>query len=316
MKNMTAKDLHIAVKNQATEEDLMIRYGINSSEELYDLMSKVSPGNLEHFKREIKKNQKSRSRKEPRKEEAVLEQQKEDTEQIRVATQEGFMNQTESTNSENLPGQNSADENGKIGKTIVEGVTVEEPINDEPKFSLVELLEEEKFLSDNCVALEKEHNELISARREDVKMLANIKRTLEELKRLLQANQNRLTTVLEDYNSKAEQMIRVNSEISACKEMLADTRAQLEEAKKLKISVFSDGTIECENGELQYPSEAEVSQVFSTIILLAAAEELTVKQIKTVAKLVLTVKKIDKKYELEFDSDSVQKFYEAAIAQI
>lgn len=98
--------------------------------------------------------------------------------------------------------------------------------------------------------------------------------------------------------------------------MLADTRAQLEEAKKLKISVFSDGTIECENGELQYPSEAEVSQVFSTIILLAAAEELTVKQIKTVAKLVLTVKKIDKKYELEFDSDSVQKFYEAAIAQI
>ena len=58
MKNMTAKDLHIAVKNQATEEDLMIRYGINSSEELYDLMSKVSPGNLEHFKREIKKNQK------------------------------------------------------------------------------------------------------------------------------------------------------------------------------------------------------------------------------------------------------------------
>ncbi len=226
------------------------------------------------------------------------------------------MNQTESTNSENLPGQNSADENGKIGKTIVEGVTVEEPINDEPKLSLEELLEEEKFLSDNCVALEKEHKELISARREDVKMLANIKKTLEELKRLLQANQNRLTTVLEDYNSKAEQMIRVNSEISACKEMLADTRAQLEEAKKLKISVFSDGTIECENGELQYPSEAEVSQVFSTIILLAAAEELTVKQIKTVAKLVLTVKKIDKKYELEFDSDSVQKFYEAAIAQI
>lgn len=316
MKNMTAKDLHIAVKNQATEEDLMIRYGINSSEELYDLMSKVSPGNLEHFKREIKKNQKSRSRKESRKEAAVLEQQKEDTEQIRVATQEGFMNQTESTNSENLPGQNSADENVKIGKTIVEGVTVEEPINDEPKLSLEELLEEEKFLSDNCVALEKEHKELISARREDVKMLANIKKTLEELKRLLQANQNRLTTVLEDYNSKAEQMIRVNSEISACKEMLADTRAQLEEAKKLKISVFSDGTIECENGELQYPSEAEVSQVFSTIILLAAAEELTVKQIKTVAKLVLTVKKIDKKYELEFDSDSVQKFYEAAIAQI
>ena len=314
MKNMTAKDLHIAVKNQATEEDLMIRYGINSSEELYDLMSKVSPGNLEHFKREIKKNQKSRSRKESRKEAAVLEQQKEDTEQIRVATQEGFMNQTESTNSENLPGQNSADENGKIGKTIVEGVTVEEPINDEPKLSLEELMEEEKFLSDNCVALEKEHNELISARREDVKMLANIKRTLEELKRLLQANQNRLTTVLEDYNSKAEQMIRVNSEISACKEMLADTRAQIEEAKKLKISVFADGIIECDNGKLEYPAETEVQQLISILVLMKEAEELTVRQIKTAAYLILVVKGIDQKYELEFDNDLVKKLYEAAIA--
>ena len=96
--------------------------------------------------------------------------------------------------------------------------------------------------------------------------------------------------------------------------MLADTRAQIEEAQKLKISVFSDGTIECENGELESPWAAEVSQLYSTLILLAAAEELTIKQIKTVAKLVLMVKKIDKKYELEFDSDLVQKLYEAAIA--
>ena len=131
---------------------------------------------------------------------------------------------------------------------------------------------------------------------------------------LLQANQNRLTTVLENYNSKAEQMLRVSSEISACKEMLADTRAQIEEAQKLKVSVFSGGTIECENGELEYPSEAEISQLFPTLILLAAAEELTIKQIKTVAKLVLIVKRIDQKYELEFDSDLVQKLYEAAIA--
>ena len=197
---------------------------------------------------------------------------------------------------------------------MVDYTAVEESTNDEPKTSLNELLEAEKFLSDNCVSLEKEHNALINARREDVKTLAEIKRTLEELKRLLQVNQSKLTTVLENYNSKAEQMLRVSSEISACKEMLADTRAQIEEAKKLKISVFSDGTIECENGELESPCEAEVSQLLSTLILLAAAEELTIKQVKTVAKLVSVVKKIDQKYELEFDSDLVQKLYEAAIA--
>ena len=300
MKKMTSKDLHVALKNQATEEELMERYGVDSSEELYEVMSKVTPGNFEYFKKEIKKNQKNRSRKDAKKEMA-LDNQKEDE-------------QIELTNFETLTDQSSEVENGKVGKNMVDYTAVEESTNDEPKTSLNELLEAEKFLSDNCVSLEKEHNALINARREDVKTLAEIKRTLEELKRLLQVNQSKLTTVLENYNSKAEQMLRVSSEISACKEMLADTRAQIEEAKKLKISVFSDGTIECENGELEFPCEAEVSQLFSTLILLAAAEELTIKQVKTVAKLVSVVKKIDQKYELEFDSDLVQKLYEAAIA--
>lgn len=300
MKKMTSKDLHVALKNQATEEELMERYGVDSSEELYEVMSKVAPGNFEYFKKEIKKNQKNRSRKDAKKEMA-LDNQKEDE-------------QIELTNFETLTDQSSEVENGKVGKNMVDYTAVEKPTNDEPKTSLNELLEAEKFLSDNCVSLEKEHNALINARREDVKTLAEIKRTLEELKRLLQVNQSKLTTVLENYNSKAEQMLRVSSEISACKEMLADTRAQIEEAKKLKISVFSEGTIECENGELEFPCEAEVSQLFSTLILLAAAEELTIKQVKTVAKLVSVVKKIDQKYELEFDSDLVQKLYEAAIA--
>ncbi len=300
MKKMTSKDLHVALKNQATEEELMERYGVDSSEELYEVMSKVAPGNFEYFKKEIKKNQKNRLRKDEKKKMA-LDNQKEDE-------------QIELTNFETLTDQSSEVENGKVGKNMVDYTAVEKPTNDEPKPSLNELLEAEKFLSDNCVSLEKEHNALINARREDVKTLALIKRTLEELKRLLQVNQSKLTTVLEDYNSKAEQMLRVSSEISACKEMLADTRAQIEEAKKLKVSVFSDGTIECENGELESPCEAEVSQLFSTLILLAATEELTIKQVKTVAKLVSVVKKIDQKYELEFDSDLVQKLYEAAIA--
>lgn len=63
MKKMTSKDLHVALKNQATEEELMERYGVDSSEELYEVMSKVAPGNFEYFKKEIKKNQKNRLRK-------------------------------------------------------------------------------------------------------------------------------------------------------------------------------------------------------------------------------------------------------------
>lgn len=311
MKKMTAKDLHIAVKNQATEAGLMVRYGIDSAEELYDVMSRVAPGNLEYFKKEIKKNQKNRARKEDKKEGESIEVQANNA-QNKVIDEltENIYEQSELQSSETLPAFSSSSESITIG----EESTTEEQDSTEGKQSLQELLDAEKFLSDNCIALENEHNALLTARKKDVQTLSEIQSVLEELQRLLKANQSMMNTVLADYNSKAEQMLRVSSEISACKEMLADTRAQIEEAKKLKVSVFSDGTIECENGELESPCEAEVSQLFSTLILLAAAEELTIKQVKTVAKLVSVVKKIDQKYELEFDSDLVQKLYEAAIA--
>lgn len=311
MKKMTSKDLHIAVKNQATEAELMVRYGIDSAEELYDVMSRVAPGNLEYFKKEIKKNQKNRSRKEDKKEGEIIEVQANNA-QNKVIDEltENIYEQTELQSSETLPAFSSSSESITIG----EESTTEEQDSTEGKQSLQELLDAEKFLSDNCIALENEHNALLTARKKDVQTLSEIQSVLEELQRLLKANQSRMNTVLADYNSKAEQMIKTSSEIKACKEMLADTRAQIEEAKKLKISVFADGIIECDNGKLEYPAETEVQQLISILVLLKEAEELTVRQIKTAAYLILVVKGIDQKYELEFDNDLVKKLYEAAIA--
>ena len=223
---------------------------------------------------------------------------------------ENIYEQTELQSSETLPAFSSSSESITIG----EESTTEEQDSTEGKQSLQELLDAEKFLSDNCIALENEHNALLTARKKDVQTLSEIQSVLEELQRLLKANQSRMNTVLADYNSKAEQMIKTSSEIKACKEMLADTRAQIEEAKKLKISVFADGIIECDNGKLEYPAETEVQQLISILVLLKEAEELTVRQIKTAAYLILVVKGIDQKYELEFDNDLVKKLYEAAIA--
>lgn len=311
MKKMTAKDLHIAVKNKATEAGLMVRYGIDSAEELYDVMSRVDPGNLEYFKKEIKKNQKNRARKEDKKEGESIEVQANNTQnKVMDELTENIYEQTELQSSETLPAFSSSSESITIG----EESTTEEQDSTEGKQSLQELLDAEKFLSDNCIALENEHNALLTARKKDVQTLSEIQSVLEELQRLLKANQSRMNTVLADYNSKAEQMIKTSSEIKACKEMLADTRAQIEEAKKLKISVFADGIIECDNGKLEYPAETEVQQLISILVLLKEAEELTVRQIKTVAYLILVVKGIDQKYELEFDNDLVKKLYEAAIA--
>lgn len=133
MKKMTSKDLHVALKNQATEEDLMERYGVDSSEELYEVMSKVTPGNFEYFKKEIKKNQKNRLRKDTKKEMALDNQEEDEQSEVTEVSQESLYEQIELTNFETLTDQSSEDENGTVGKNMVDDMAMEKPTNDEPK---------------------------------------------------------------------------------------------------------------------------------------------------------------------------------------
>lgn len=108
MKKMTSKDLHVALKNQATEEDLMERYGVDSSEELYEVMSKVTPGNFEYFKKEIKKNQKNQKNrlcKDAKKEMALDNQEEDEQSEVTEVSQESLYEQIELTNFETLTDQ-------------------------------------------------------------------------------------------------------------------------------------------------------------------------------------------------------------------
>lgn len=133
MKKMSSKDLHVALKNQATEEELMERYGVDSSEELYEVMSKVTPGNFEYFKKEIKKNQKNRLRKDAKKEMALDNQKEDEQSEVTAESQESLYEQIELTNFETLTDQSSEDENGTVGKNMVDDTAMEKPTNDEPK---------------------------------------------------------------------------------------------------------------------------------------------------------------------------------------
>lgn len=286
MKTMTQKDLHIAIKNGATEEELIARYGVINVEELYKMIGRicVNQRNLDAFKKAIRQNEKK--------------------------ARKCSGNDGEAGPKETMYGETDVD-SSKVSEEVPQE-NILETTEDIP--TLAELLEAEEFFSKNCIALEQEHQNLITARRKDIEELAAVKKTLEELKRLLVVNKEKMTSILEDYNSKLAQMAKYSTEIAACKEMLNDTRMQIEEMQKVKILVYSEGAIECENGDLEEPDANEVATMVSSLILLAEAEELTIKQIKTVAKLVLMVKKLDKKFELEFDSDLVQKLYEAVIS--
>lgn len=282
---MTVKDLHMQLKRGAEVQTLLKRYGIASKEELFKAIRKIAPGKVGEFGRMLKANNKKEER--------------------RMSKNNCSSNESEK---EKIRG-NDAGERQEIIST--ESTEQKEVIKE---LSLLEQLEhDEKELSAHCVGLESEHKELAQKRREALKALLEVRKVLVELQRLLAVNMEKVQRIMDEYNESAVRMTQISEEIAVYKELLEEIREQIQETKKVIILVYSEGIIESE-AQLPYPSEEEVATLVHSLIQMPEAEDLTIKELKTVAKLLLIVKKMEVKFELEFDSDRVQQFYETVVA--
>lgn len=292
---ITVKGLHIDIKRGATVQLLMEKYGIGTPEELFEIIRRVTPGNADKFERLIKANQKKSAKKSSQKLQTHV-----------VEETPGEVERAENTTQLEEDAPPIEEEVVPIARLTTE--------RNEKTMSLQQLLDDQQTLSDWCVRLELEHKEMAQRRLQIVKELAKVKNVLTELQRLLKANETKVEDFLSEYNDLAIHMAQTSTEISSCKEVLEEVRQQIEEAQKVKILVYSEGVIESEDGEIPIPAESDVAELMTTLVQRPEAEELTIKEIKTVAKVILIVKVMDQKFELEFDSERVQKFYEAVSA--
>lgn len=313
---INAKALHVLIKRGCTSSELMEKFGLSDEKQLFERIHQISPVGALDFISQIRKNNKSARRRE-RKEANKLVEVQQDLPKVENSTEEVTATVFEGTSSDVIQEVQPVEDNSS-NKEI-------QPIEDNSSIQntsishLEELQEKETLLSQDIISDEEAHKEMVARRREINLSFKKVKNALSELQRLLKLNEEKTSALIEEYNDLSTKMRTKSSDIKAKKAILADIREQIANLKKCVVYVFADGNIEVENASISDvdDDEDEVAERLLTLVQYAEAEELTIKDLKTIAKLELMVAELIAdgiNYELFFDSETVQKFYETVTA--
>lgn len=325
---INAKALHVLIKRGCTSSELMEKFGLSDEKQLFEKIHQISPVGALDFISQIRKNNKSARRRE-RKEANKLVEVQQDPSKAENSTEEVTATVFEETSSDVIQEIQPVEDNSsnKEIQPIEDNSSNKEIQSIEDNSSsqntsishLEELQEKESLLSQDIISDEEAHKEMVARRREINLSFKKVKNALSELQRLLKLNEEKTSALIEEYNDLSTKMRTKSSDIKAKKAILADIREQIANLKKCVVYVFADGNIEVENASISDvdDDEDEVAERLLTLVQYAEAEELTIKDLKTIAKLELMVAELIAdgiNYELFFDSETVQKFYETVTA--
>lgn len=300
---MRPKDIFMALKTENPTEELMRRFEISSEEQVINSIKRVVPQGYKDILRQLdKKNKRLRKRANSTSEDAMSVHSDEKIEEV-FDVEVSTVNRVDETMTfEPFEGFEEEEESEAMQSAETRAKELEQLQLDEQK------------LSDMVCALEKEHVDFVSRRGKILEGLEQSNKTLKKLRDALQQEQKKATALCREYEELETKMQDNTRECAAHKELLDDIRNRITELKKINIWVYEDGTIDVENGELITISDEIVDTYFATMYRLPEANELMVKELITVAKLVCMKKEYEKmgcRYEFYFGNPKAQLLYEA-----
>ncbi|MGN1311185.1 MAG: hypothetical protein ACI4VP_05825 [Clostridia bacterium] len=168
------------------------------------------------------------------------------------------------------------------------------------------LREQESLLSGEVINLEKKHKKLAEVRMGIRRDVASLDTVLEELKKLVEENFKKLEDFEAQYDKTAERMAEVSFEIASKRDQLEKLREQIEILSSVTIFVYEDGNVEVENGEFVF-DETQAKLYFEDLLQKPEAEEVTIKVIRTIAK----IKAMGGEPTVVFESEKARTLFEA-----
>lgn len=290
---MTNKDIHIAVKRNDGVQYLMKHFGFATEEALFEEIRRISPLGAEEFIRKLKNKQKGAAKRKMKSKEKNLAKKA-----------------TEVAKTDEVEEQPEAAEITETSKTT-------EKSSDKTLAIIDELETQEAELSLEVCDLEVLHGAQVATRRQLLEELVEAKKELEKLQEVLASQQQNVTRIYEEYNRCAEEMADINTKRKALQEQLESVRTQITELRKVTLFIYQNGDIEVEEGMPVQIWEEDITLTFNRLIRHSEVGNLTINEVKTVAKLHEMVRAYQANsisVELIFDSLAVQTFWEAIIA--
>lgn len=285
---MTIKDLHMDAKRNRTTEQVCQQYGFATAKDLFDTVTRIAGVNkAKEFKRMLTANDKLARRtvratgsEEATSMEVIIPEKIIPTEEVTEADVGVF-------STEEMAG--AADEVATLSK-----------VN-----RLEVLRAEEAKLSDEVIALEKEHKALCSSQMERRTLRDELSRNLQELAKQVEKLAQQVETLESRYMAVSDEMKSKSSEISVRKALLEEIREQIDILSRMVVYIYADGTVEVENGEFVY-DEDKAKEYFNELLQYHEAEGVTVKTLRAISR----VKAMGGEFELVFESEEARILFE------
>lgn len=177
---------------------------------------------------------------------------------------------------------------------------------------LQKLKDEEKILRHELISKENEHRNLITKKKSLINKLENQQALMLELRKTIEQRQKDVEQISNDLNNLSEELVSINSSISNGRKDLLDIQGKIKELEKIYVFVYENGETDTGNFHIDIPETW--NKVFDDILRNDIVEDLSVKQIKQLAKLIVLTDILNQNsliFELTFESENAQKaFYE------
>lgn len=302
-KAISAKTVKMKLKNHWTVSDFLENYGI-SENEFMELLRDLFHGDIGEIKRDLKQNEvlkksaKKKDNTETNEPEAKIE----------AAEIQGA--EAVETQKEKISGKNEKAD-------IEEGAEVKMVQEQEKRLKLLtEEQEKAATLQQNIIALEVNHDELISRKRViQTQELTKLKAVLEDYKNKILETQVQVISLNDELNEIVGKVSEANETLAQKRAMLQALEEEIQALSTVDIFVYASGDIEVSAcTEIKIPEDSAVDWIGVASSNTSLCKEMTIGQIQSVAKVIEIVKEL-KSWQTVFENDACQKLFDSLMAK-
>ena len=302
-KAISAKTVKMKLKNHWTVSDFLENYGI-SEDEFMELLRDLFHGDIGEIKRNLKQNE-------------VLKKSAKKKDNTETNEPEAKIEAAEIQGAEAVKTQEEkiSDKNEKAD--IEEGAEVKMVQEQEKRLKLLtEEQEKAATLQQNIIALEVNHDELISRKRViQTQELPKLKAVLEDYKNKILEIQVQVISLNDELNEIVGKVSEANETLAQKRAMLQALEEEIQALSTVDIFVYASGDIEVSAcTEIKIPEDSAVDWIGVASSNTSLCKEMTIGQIQSVAKVIEIVKEL-KSWQTVFENDACQKLFESLMAK-
>lgn len=302
-KAISAKTVKMKSKNHWTVSDFLKNYGI-SENEFMELLRDLFHGDIGEIKRDLKQNE-------------VLKKSAKKKDNTETNEPEAKIEAAEIQGAEAVETQEEkiSDKNEKAD--IEEGAEVKMVQEQEKRLKLLtEEQEKAATLQQNIIALEVNHDELISRKRViQTQELPKLKAVLEDYKNKILETQVQVISLNDELNEIVGKVSEANDTLAQKRAMLQALEEEIQALSTVDIFVYASGDIEVSAcTEIKIPEDSAVDWIGVASSNTSLCKEMTIGQIQSVAKVIEIVKEL-KSWQTVFENDACQKLFDSLMAK-